>query len=144
MSSSGRLADTPSARSDQAGNWLAERYQLNATDRKRVRIAVERGEPVSDPRLNEAVRGLASEILDNRLRIPGTRLHYAVGAVSGVIGIVALAIALSPSGQHSGWETRLIALAVLAFLNVLIYFLWLPQQLRRKVAKALRVNSSDG
>jgi cyanate permease len=57
---------------------------------------------------------------------------------------VALAIALSPSGQHSGWQTRLIALAVLAFLNVLIYFLWLPRQLRRKMAKALRVNSSDG
>jgi hypothetical protein len=130
-------------RSDQAENWLAERYQLNATDRKRVKIAVQRGEPVSDPRLNEAVRGLASEILDNRLQIPGTRLRYAVGAVSGVIGIAALAVALSPAGQHSRYEASTILLTVLGFINVLIYFLWLPRQLRRKVAKALRVNSNS-
>lgn len=143
MSGSGWLAGTPSARSDQAGNWLAERYQLNATDRKRVKTAVQRGEPVSDPRLGEAVRGLASEILGNRLRLPGLRLYYAVAAVSGVTGIAVLTIALSLSGQHSGWQARLIFLTVLAFINVLVYFLWLPRQVRRKAAKPLRVNSGS-
>jgi hypothetical protein len=72
MSSPDRLADPRPRGSDQAGNWLSERYQLNAADRNRVKIATLRGEPVSDPRLNEAVRGLASEILDNRLRLPGS------------------------------------------------------------------------
>jgi glucose-6-phosphate-specific signal transduction histidine kinase len=141
MSSPDRLADPRPGGSDQAGNWLSERYQLNAADRKRVKMATLRGEPVSDPRLNEAVRGLASEILDNRLRLPGIVLYYVIGAVNGLIGIGALAIALSPSGQHGHYEKILILLVVLASIAVVEFFLWLPRQMRRRVKKALRVNN---
>ena len=143
MNSPDQLADTRPGASDQAGNWLLERYQLNAPDRKRVKIATLRGEPVSDPRLNEAVRGLASEILNNRLRLPGIVVYYVIGAVGGLIGIVALAIALSPSGQHSHYETGLIVLVVLAGIDMVLYFLWLPRQMRRRVKKALRVNTDS-
>lgn len=112
-------------------------------DCKRVKIASTRGEPVSDPRLNEAVRGLASEILNNRLRMPGVVQIYVMGAIAGVIGIVVLAIALSPAGQHSRDENGLIALVVLAVIVVVMYFLWLPRQFRRRVGKALLVNSGS-
>jgi Kef-type K+ transport system membrane component KefB len=110
-------------------------------DRKRVKTATLKGEPVSDPRLNEAVRGLASAILNNRLRLPGIVPIYVIGAISGLIGIVVLAIALSPAGQHSRYEKGLIGLVVLAAIAVVMYFLWLPRQFRRRVGKALRVNS---
>jgi Kef-type K+ transport system membrane component KefB len=100
-----------------------------------------RGQPVSDPRLSGAVCGLASEILDHRLRTPEIVFSYAIGAISGVVGIVALAIALSASGQHGRHPTVLIVLAVLAFINATIYLLWRPRHLRRKVAQALRLNS---
>jgi hypothetical protein len=141
MSSPDRLADPRPRGSDQAGNWLSERYQLNAADRNRVKIATLRGEPVSDPRLNEAVRGLASEILDNRLRLPGIVLCYVVGAVGGLIGIGALAIALSPLRSAQSLRESLILLVVLASILVVEIFLWLPRQMRRRVKKALRVNS---
>ena len=143
MSSPGQPAGTPSARFDPAGNWLADRYQLDSSDRKRVKTATLQGEAVSDPRLNEAVRGLASEILGNRLRMPGIRAYYTNSAVAGVLGLAALAIALSPVGRHSRYEEGLIVLAVLAVLNVIMYSLWLPGHTRRNVAKALRVNSGS-
>jgi hypothetical protein len=97
------------------------------------------GQPVSDPLLAAAVRGLASEILSNRLRMPGIAFNYAIGAVSGAVGIVA--IALSASGQHGHTETVRMVLAVVAFINVISSFLWRPRQMRRKAAEALRVNS---
>ena len=131
MSGSDRLADASSARSDQAGNWLADRYQLDSSDRKRVKTATLQGEAVSDPRLNEAVRGLASEILGNRLRLPGIRAYYTNSAVAGVLGLTALAIALSPVGRHSRYEEGLITFAVLAVMNVIMYSLWLPRHTRR-------------
>jgi hypothetical protein len=143
MSRPDQFADTPPDPFDTAGKWLAAHYQLTNRGRDRVKTATLQGQPVSDPRLQEAVRGLASEILANRLRMPGIRLYYyAVGAVSGIAGIAALAIALSPSGQHS--QVRWILLTVLAFIIVPFCFLWLPRRFRRKVEKALRVNSSDG
>lgn len=141
MSSPGQPTATPPDRFDAAGKWLAARYQFTNRDRDRVKTATIRGQPVSDPRHKEAVRGLASEILGNRLRLPGIIYYYTTGVVSGVTVIAALAIALSASGQHSRYEARVIA--VLAFINVLIHFLWLPRQTRRKVAKALRVNSGS-
>jgi cyanate permease len=59
----------------------------------------------------------------------------------GAIGIVALAIAVTPLGQQGRYEAGLIA--VLAFINVLIYVLWVPRQIRRRVAEAMRVNSGS-
>jgi hypothetical protein len=143
MTSPGQPSDAPGARFDPAGRWLADRYQLSGSDCKRVKTATLRGEPVSDPRLNEAVRGLASAILNNRLRLPGIVHIYVIGAITGVIGIVVLAIALSPAGQHSRYENGLITLVVLAVIVVVMYFLWLPRQFRRRVEKALRVNSAS-
>ncbi|SRR6266568_768808 len=145
MSSPGQPANTPPDPFDTAGKWLAARYQLTNQDRDRVKTATSLGQPVSDPRLQEAVRGLASAILANRLRMPRIRLYdYAVGTVSGVIGIWAFIIALSPSGQHSRNGVGWILVTVVAFINALVYFLWRPRQFRRKVERALRVNSSDG
>jgi hypothetical protein len=144
MSRPGQTADTPPDFFDTAGKWLAARYQLTNRDRDRVKTATLLGQPVSDPCLKEAVRGLASAILDNQLRLPGIAFDYAVGAAAGVLGIVLLAIALSSSGQHGHDEELLIVLAVLAFINVPLHCLWQPRRTRRKVSKALRVNSSDG
>ena len=64
-----------------------------------------------------------------------------IGAVDGLIGIGALAIVLSPSGQHSHYEKSLILIVVLASVGVVEFFLWLPRQMRRRVKKALRVSS---
>lgn len=144
MSRPDQPAGTPPDPFDTAGKWLAAHYQLTNRDRDLVKTATLQGQSVSDPRLQEAVRGLASEILANRLRMPGIRLYYyALGAVSGIVGIAALAIALSTSGQHGHNGVPWVLLTV-AFINVPFCFLWLPRRFRRKVEKAWRVNSSDG
>ncbi len=67
----------------------------------RLRTALEKGQTLPDA-------ALASEILDNRLLLPGIVLYYVIGAVGGLTGIGALVIALSPSGQHSHYEKGLI------------------------------------
>ena len=64
-------------------------------------------------------------------------LYYVIGAVDGLIGIGALAIALSPSGQHSHYEKSLILIVVLASIGVVEFFLWLPWQMQRRVKKVL-------
>lgn len=99
------------------------------------------GEPVSEPRLKEAVRGLASEILGKRLRVPGVAFSYTMGAAAGVVGIVLLVIALTRSGHPGRHPAPLIGLAVFAFISVPLYCLWHPKLARRRVEKALRVNS---
>ena len=129
----------PGTSDDTAGNWLADCFQLTSRDRERVKTATLRGEPVSDPRLKEAVCGLASEILGNRLRMPGIAWYYTIGTAAGVFGIVLLGLALT--GQHGGPEIAGILSAALAFYQMITGFVSLPQQRRKKVAKALRVNS---
>lgn len=62
-------SDVPPHHLDVAGKWLANRYQLTSRDRVLVKAATFGGEPVSNPRLREAVCGQASEILDRRLRM---------------------------------------------------------------------------
>lgn len=137
--SPGQPADTPPDPSDAAGNWLADRYQFTSGDRERVKTAAVRGQPVSDPRLQEAVCGLAAEILGDRLRMPGLAWYYTIGAAAGVFGIVLLALALT--GRHGGPEIAGILSAAVAFHQMITGFVVLPRQRRKKVAKALRVNS---
>jgi hypothetical protein len=141
MSSPVQPSDGPPEFFDTAGKWLAARCQLTSRDRERVKTATRLGEPVSDPRLKEAVCGLASEILGNGLRLPGIAFSYAIGATTGVIGIVLLVIAPSTSGHPGRHPAPLIGLAVLAFISVPVYCLWHPWHARRNTEKALRVNS---
>lgn len=141
MTSPVRRPDAPPEFFDTAGKWLAARYQLTTQDRERVKTATRVGEPVSEPRLKEAVRGLASEILGKRLRVPGVAFSYTMGAAAGVVGIVLLVIALTTSGHPGRHPAPLIGLAVFAFISVPLYCLWHPKLARRRVEKALRVNS---
>lgn len=138
MSSLGEPADERPDPFDAAGKWLAACYQLASRDRERVKDATVGGRPVSDPRLQEAVRGLSCEILANRLRTPGIVGHYVVGVAGG---IMAFAVALNSSWPH-GHHQLIAILAVVAAVNhVIVYFVLLPRRMRKKVAKALRVNS---
>lgn len=95
------------------------------------------------PPQREAAHGLATENLGSRARIPGPATCYTVGTIGGVLGIAALAIALSPLGQHSHYWWTLVVIAVLAFINTITYLLWLPWLRRRRPAKALHVYNSD-
>jgi hypothetical protein len=141
MSSLGPPGDEAPDRFDAAGKWLADCYQLPHQDRMLVKDATIDGAAVSDPRLQEAVRGLASEILGHRLRLPGIALYYTIGAAGGVVGIGLIANELNALGHHGRHEIVAIVAALVALNHVITYFIYLPRQRRKKVAKALRVNS---
>lgn len=139
MSSPSRPLDTtPPDPWDAAGKWLAAHHQLTNQERDQVKAALSRGRRLSDPRLQEAVCGLASEILANRMRTPGIVAQYVTGTVSD---IMALAFVLSSPSGHGHHGIIAITAVGLAVHNAFFCFVFTQRQLRKKIAKALRVNS---
>lgn len=138
MNSPARPIDTtPPDPWDSAGKWLAAHYQFTNAERDRVKGATRGGQPLSDPRLREAVCGLAWEVLANRTRMPGIVEHYVLGTL-GLLLTVVLALATGwPHGHHEAIEFLLAA----AFIpQVISEFVLLPRRWRKQVAKAWRVN----
>lgn len=139
MSSPSRpLGATPPDPWDAAGKWLAARHQLTNQERDQVKAALSRGRRLSDPRLQEAVCGLAAEILANRVRTPGIVGRYVMGTFAD---IMALAFVLSSPWGHGHHGIIAITAVALAVHNVFFCFVLTQRQVRKKIAKALRVNS---
>jgi len=123
---------------DFAGKWLANRYQLTSQDRDLVKTATFGGAAVSDPRLKEAVCGLASAILEKRLRMPTSAFAYVIG---GIFSIPAVAFALM-SALSDGHHLILPILSAVSLApTVITYFVTGPRRRRKLLAKALRVHS---
>ena len=139
MTSPAQPADTtPPDPWDIAGKWLAARYQLTNRERDQVKNATRGGRSLSDPRLREAVCGLASEILAGRTRMPGTVEHYVLGTLAI---LVTSALALLTAWPHGHHETIEFVIAAVVVHDVIFNFVLLPRGWRKKAAKALRVNS---
>lgn len=142
MSSPDRLADTtPPDPWDSAGKWLAARYQLTSQEPDRVKEAVKAGRPLSEPRLQEAVCGLAAEILANPRRMPGIVEHYVLSTLAFMFSV---AIAMSSTWPHGHHETIAILVVVTAVSHVITNVVLPPRRWRKKAAKALRVNGGIG
>ena len=125
-------------RFDVTGNWLANRYQLTSQDRDLVKAATAGGAAVSDPRLQEAVCGLASAVLEKRLPMPAIVLDYIVGGL-GSIPALAFALMSVLAGGHHLILPILSAVAVAPI--VIMHFITRPRRRRKLVARALRVHS---
>jgi len=133
--------DTPPHPFDVAGKWLAIRYRLTNRDRDLVKTATASGTAVSDPHLKEAVCGLASEILDKRLRVPAIMFDYVIGSL-GSIPLLTFALISAQSGGHHLILPILSAVAVAPHL--ITFLVARPRRRLKLVAKAMRVNSSTG
>lgn len=139
MSSQGQPADTtPPEYWDTAGKWLAARYQLTNREREQVKTATRSGQPLSDPRLQAAVCDMASEILADRMRIPGIVGYYMYSTIAGIYTTGLWVYAVWPHHSH---ETITLLAAVAAVMHVISYVVMHPRRMRKKVAKALRANS---
>lgn len=138
MNSPARPIDTtPPDPWDAAGKWLAAQYQFTNAERDRVKEATKGGRPLSDPRLREAVRGLAWEVLANRTRIPGIAEHYVLATLGFIFSVVLTLSTTWPHGHHQEIEFLLAAAVI---LHVVSEFVLLPRRWRKQVAKAWRVN----
>ncbi|HKR69947.1 MAG TPA: hypothetical protein VJT16_13990 [Streptosporangiaceae bacterium] len=131
-------SDEPPHRFDVAGKWLANRYQLTSRDRDLVKAATAGGAAVSDPRLQEAVSGLASAVLEKRLPMPTIVFDYIVGGLGSIPPLAFALMSVLLDGHH----LILPILAAVAVAPVVItHFIARPRRRRQLVAKVLRVHS---
>lgn len=138
MSSPARPIDTtPPDPWDSAGKWLAAHYEFTNQERDRVKAATRSGRSLSDPRLREAVCGLASEILANRTRVPGIVEHYVLSNLGFILTVVLGLSATWPHGHHEAIELLLAAAVIIHLWGTFVSH---PRRWRENVAKALRVN----
>ena len=117
--------------------WLSEHYELSALDRLRVEEAIFRdARKLREPRLREAARGVAEELLSGRLRLPW-QMRWGGWWLMGIgLAIITLAL-IGRFITHSMGELGVLYVAdgvpVLG-LGVLLA-LWSPKQMRRNLAR---------
>jgi hypothetical protein len=117
--------------------WLSEHYQLSALDRMRVKEAIFRdARKLREPRLRDAARGVAAELLSGRLTLPW-QMRWGGWALMG-IGLAVTTLA--PTGlfiTHSLGELGVLYVAegvpVMALGARLT--LWSPKQMRRNLGR---------
>src|SRR5690242_5129736 len=96
----GRRMRPPRQRAGRPGfgvidRWLFERYQLGALDRWQIEdVIYGDARKLNDPRLREAARGVATELLSGRLKAPwlirsGGWIIMGMGLAVTTAGIVA-------------------------------------------------------
>src|SRR5262249_3921889 len=122
-----RPSNTPPHPFDAAGKWLADRYQLTSRDRDLVKTATFRGAPGSDPRLKEAVCGLASAILEKRLRMPANAFANVIGGIFTIPTLAFAMISVLSDGHHLILP---ILSAVTLAATVIAYFVVGPRRRR--------------
>jgi hypothetical protein len=132
---------TPDSRLGEIDRWLVDHFQLSWRDRSRVRTAVLTGQPLNDPALEAAARGLAAQVMADRFRtlrvarrVGWGNLIFAVGYPCAMAGLLVI------RHERQAW-----ALVVLAVLNggLLSLVGWHnsirnPKRIRRNAEQILR------
>ena len=117
--------------------WLSEHYQLGALDRLRVEEAVFRdARKMREPRLREAARGVAAELLSGRLKLPW-QLRWGGWWLMGIGLAIFTLVLIGRFILHSVGELGVLYIAdgvPVTALGVLLA-LWSPKQMRRNLAR---------
>lgn len=93
-----RPASSPAdsrARLDRIDRWLYDRYPLRVTDRWRVRQAVIEGRELSEPKLRQAARDLATALLSGQMGGLGRKATPIILGADGCLLAAILAVALA-------------------------------------------------
>ena len=127
------------------GRWKFGHYQLRGLERWRVEEAVFGDvRRLSEPRLREAARGVAAELMSRRLRRPwlmrwGGWMFTGIGLAVTTLGLVAHYV------SHRPGELAIIYLAyglvgvVLGAAGIMLG----PKQMRRKLERVVRLNDEQ-
>lgn len=146
----GRNLKPPRQRAGRPGfgpidHWLRERYGLGALDRWQVEDAIYGDvRKLADPRLREAARGAASELLSGRLKAPwlirwGGWLIMGIGLAVTTFGIVA-----HFAGHHLGEMSAFyLAEGVTGILLGAVGVFWAPRQMRRNLIRLDENHAND-
>jgi hypothetical protein len=122
---------------DPVDAWFADHTELPSLQRHSVRTAVFRGQAVDDESLRPVARHLAGELLSGGLTSQVGGWSWLVLAAVGAVELMAFAANWLISGQPQSRFASLVVFGVLALSMGLLR----PRLLRRRVARALRLNT---
>lgn len=117
--------------------WLFEHYQLGALDRLHVEEAIFRdARKLREPRLRDAARGVAAELLSGRLRLPW-QMRWGGWWLMGTGLTIITLVLIERFITHGVGELGVLYVAdgvPVTGLGVLLA-LWAPKQMRRNLAR---------
>jgi hypothetical protein len=122
---------------DSIDRWLAEHYQLSALDRWQIEETIFRdASKLEDPRLREAARGLAAELLSGRLR-PMWLLRWQGWILTGLgLAVTVLGIITHfASHRLEVLSTFYLIEGPLVVVLGVAAALWAPKQLHRNLMR---------
>jgi len=117
--------------------WLRQHYRLGALERWQVEYAIFADmRTLKDPRLREAARGVANELLNGSLKVPWVmRLNGWI-----IIGIGLMVTAFGILGQFTAHRSGVLSVFYLAEGSAGVLFgaftlFWTAKQVRRKLLR---------